>query len=107
MPDRPRLTGKEDLRATHPLRPDAVVIEGVTHTGRRCRLIDNTAGVDRADLEALLGELVGNKRFGVSGVSSSGGTAAALGAPAYSHIQLGGRLYRLIVFPYEARIEKF
>lgn len=107
MSDKPRFTAAEQFRAANPLSPGAVVIEGVTRTGRPCRLIDNTASVERSELKALLEDLIRNKRFGVSGISSGGSNAVTLGAPVYSHIQLGGGLYRLVVFPYEARIERF
>ncbi len=85
----------------------ATVIEGVTATGKPCRLVDNTGTVPHAELESLLAELIEQRRFGLSGRSSAGGSTIRLGEPDFTHIQLGDSLYRLILFPYEARIEVF
>ena len=85
----------------------AVVIEGVAHNGKPCRIIDNTGTVARAELEALLAELIEQRRFGLSGRSLAGSASIRLGEPDFTHIQLGDELYRFILLPYEARIEVF
>jgi hypothetical protein len=85
----------------------AVVIEGVAHNGKPCRIVDNTGTVAREELEALLTELIEQRRFGLSGRSVAGGDRIRLGEPDFTHIQLGGELYRFILLPYEARIEVF
>jgi hypothetical protein len=89
-----------------PLSKDAVILEGRTLRGRPCRIVDNTATVDRSELHELLQSLIAQDRFRMGG-RSSGDNTIAIGAPEFGHIQLGGRLYRLILFPYEARIERF
>lgn len=89
------------------LAPHAVIIEGVAHNGRPCRVVDNTGTVDRQRLKELLDELVQQRQFGLQGLSGSGDNAIPIGGPRYSHVQIGNDLYRLLLFPYEARIEKF
>jgi len=93
--------------AQNPIDSKAVILEGVTHNGRICRLVDNTGGIGRAALGELLDTLIRERRFGGGGLSPKGGNAITIGAPQYGHIQLGDQLYRLLVFPYEARIERF
>lgn len=83
------------------------MIEGVAHNGKPCRIVDNTGTVAPAELEALLAELVAQRRFGLSGRSLAGSDRIRLGEPEFTHIQLGDGLYRLILLPYEARIEVF
>lgn len=97
----------QKYRDTHPLSPGAVIVEGVAHNGRACRLIDNTGGIARAELDGLLAALVAERKFGLRGLSSQGGSGIALGVPEFSHIQLGDDIYRLIILTYEARIERF
>lgn len=89
------------------IRPDAVIIEGVAHNGKPCRIVDNTASVDPEQLHALLQELIEQRRFGLGGLSVAGGNRIAIDEPLGGHIQLGDELYRLLLFPYEARIEPF
>ncbi|HQU16844.1 MAG: hypothetical protein B7Z66_06975 [Chromatiales bacterium 21-64-14] len=91
----------------HPQRPDARIVEGRTGTGRSCRIVDNTATVAPAELAALLQDLIRAQRFGLGGHSTGPDHAITIGGPVGTHIQLDGRLYRLLVFPYEARIEDF
>lgn len=91
----------------HPQHPDARVVEGRTGNGKPCRLVDNTASVDPAELAALLEDLIRTRRFGLGGQSTGPDHAITIGGPVGTHIQLGGQLYRLLVFPYEARIEAF
>ncbi len=81
-------------------------VTGISHTGKPCRLIDNTGTVAPAQLQRLLDDLIEQKAFGLKGLSGPGNTIA-LGHPQLGHIQLGGSLYRLIIRPYEARIEAF
>lgn len=85
----------------------AIVIEGVAHNGKPCRIVDNTGTVAREELEMLLAELIEQRRFGLSGRSSAGGTSIRIGEPEFTHIQLGDELYRFILLPYEARLEVF
>jgi hypothetical protein len=82
-------------------------IEGVAHNGKPCRLVDSTGAVPPEELRALLDDLIRERRFGISGLSAAGSNAIRLGAPEFTHIQMAGELYRLIVLPYEARIEPF
>jgi hypothetical protein len=83
------------------------VLEGTTKGGRTCRLVDNTGTAPRAELQALLGDLIEGGHFGVSGLSSAGSHTIPIGGPAFTHVQLGDRIYRLIVTRYEARLEPF
>ena len=108
MADTPRFV---DPEATPPgerdIRPDATIIEGVAHNGKPCRIVDNTATVPEADLRALLQQLIADKRFGLGGMSVAGGSRIAIGEPIGTHLQIGSELYRILLFPYEARIESF
>lgn len=100
-----------DLRAPCPsegdVRPGAAVIEGVAHNGKPCRIVDNTGEVPRQELLDVLDALIREKKFGVGGLSASGGNTISLNQPLPTHIQFGDKLYRLLLFPYEARIEPF
>ena len=89
------------------IQPDAQIIQGVTHTGKPCRIVDNTASVSLAELQEVLTTLIREKRFGLSGLSAKGGNSISLNAPTCSHIQFGDKLYRMLLFSYEARIEPF
>lgn len=92
---------------TQDYAPDAVILDGIAHNGKPCRLVDNTGSVARAELEALFAALIREKQFGLQGLSGDGGNAIKIGAARFSHVQLGTALYRLLLFPYEARIEKY
>lgn len=85
--------------------PNAVIVEGIAHNGKPCRLVDNTGTVSREELEALLKDLISNKEFGLKGVSQ--GETLTMGGTRFTHVQVGDSLYRLLLFPYEARLEKF
>lgn len=87
--------------------PAAAVVDGMTKSGKPCRVVDNTASVDRAELTGLLNDLIEQDCFGIRGMSVAGRNAITLGAPSFTHVQLGGRLYRLLLLPYEARLERF
>lgn len=89
------------------ISPQATIVEGVAHNGKPCRLIDNTGSIERGELEGLLEQLIEAKRFGISGLSAAGSNSIRLGAPEFTHVQIGGQLYRLILLPYHARIEAF
>ncbi|MDA8389365.1 MAG: hypothetical protein M0Z76_01270 [Gammaproteobacteria bacterium] len=89
------------------IRPGATIIEGQAHNGRPCRIIDNTASVDPAELRDVLDALIRERRFGLRVVSPHGGNTLSLDHPETGHIQFGDQLYRLLLFPYEAHIEPF
>lgn len=89
------------------IRPDATIIEGVAHNGKPCRIVDNTASVDAHELHQLLEVLIRERRFGLHGLSVAGGNHIAIDRPIGTHIQLGRDIYRILMFPYEARIEPF
>jgi hypothetical protein len=89
------------------VRPGATVIEGVAHNGKPCRIIDNTGSVDPRELKEVLDALIAAKRFGLGGMSAKGGNTINLSEPAVSPVQFGDALYRLLLFPYEARVEPF
>jgi hypothetical protein len=93
-------------KPTPPTNPDATTIEGIAHNGKPCRVIDNTGDLNEAELVQFLGDLIEQKQFGIKGLSASDGTIK-LGQPQATHIQFGETLYRLLLFPYEARIEAF
>lgn len=90
-----------------PISPEAVILEGVAHNGKACRIVDNTGRVPRAELDSLLAQLIEGRHFGLGGMSAAGSNAIRLGAPEFTHVQLGDDVYRLILLPYEARIEAF
>ena len=98
---------ESDSTGLPPLSERAVIIEGVAHNGKPCRIVDNTGTVERGELDALLAQLIGEKQFGLAGRSMAGGNTIKLGAPEFTHIQLGAEIYRFILLPYEARIEAF
>lgn len=90
------------------LREDAVRIEGTTLGGKSCVLVDNTGeGLPRAELEALLRELVAEEVFGFHALSAAGSSTIELDRHDFGHVQVAGRLYRLLVRRYEARLEPF
>ncbi len=83
----------------------SITVEGLTRRGRPCHLTDKTATLSPETLESLLQDLIDQEQFGVLGVTQ--GDTLSLGAPRFSHIQLEGRLYRLLVFRHHATIEEF
>lgn len=88
------------------LSAKAQILEGSTHNGKPCRLVDNTGEIAPAELQQLLQQLIADKHFGIKGLSGPDGTLK-LGEPQITHIQFGEKLYRLVLFPFEARIETF
>ena len=92
----------------NPLRPDAVKVTGTTRRGRECELIDNSGdGLPLGELESILAALVREGRFGFSAESPPGGTTLDPMRGHSAHIQVAGKLYRLLVRRYQARIEPF
>ncbi len=91
----------------NPINANAVIVDGKMDNGHACRLVDNTGDIDHGTLEELLRALIFERRFGGAGLSPAGGNTVTIGTPQYGHIQIGERLYRLLIFPYEARIEQF
>lgn len=89
------------------IRPDALIVTGVTHNNKACRLIDNSASLQKETLESLLKDLIEQQVFGLKGLSSSGGNTLVMGAPEFNHIQLEERLYQIILLPYDAYLEPF
>ncbi|MHB8346259.1 MAG: hypothetical protein ACYDHM_03575 [Acidiferrobacterales bacterium] len=93
--------------ALNPINANAAIVDGTMSNGHACRLVDNTGEIDLRALEELLRALILEGRFGGAGLSPAGGNTVTIGAPQYGHVQVGEELYRLLVFPYEARIERF
>jgi hypothetical protein len=92
----------------NPIRADAARLEGRTRRGRTCELIDNSgAGLAEADLRKILDALIAQDRFGLTLTSPAGGSTLNLDQSDAGHIQIGGRLFRLLVRRYTARIEPF
>lgn len=85
--------------------PGSQEVCGETLSGKACRVIDTTGEISRQDLEMLLNQLIQENHFGIKGISDAQGNIK-LGEPQLSNIQFGDTLYRLLLFPYEARIEK-
>ena len=85
--------------------PRGLTVEGTTRRGRPCRLSDHTGTLSRETLESLLQDLIEQEQFGVLGLTQ--GEALSLDNPRFTHVQLEGRLYRLLVFRYHAVIEEF
>ncbi|MHB1951005.1 MAG: hypothetical protein ACYCQK_05970 [Acidiferrobacteraceae bacterium] len=98
-----------EVPASHPGKPgtNPRIVQGIAHNGRPCRIVDNTGTVDEKDLRNVLETLIADHRFGMGGLSAKGGTTIPIGRGESTHIQFGDRLYRILLFPYEARIEVF
>jgi hypothetical protein len=90
-----------------PPAPGATIVESVAHNGKPCRVVDNTGTIARVELERLLVDLVETRQFGVRGLSAKGGNTIRLGEPEFTHMQFGDQIYRMLLFPYEARLEAF
>jgi len=81
-------------------------VEGRTVRGRICELVDKSGdAIPAAELERLLAELIAGGAFGFRAKGAA--DAVALGEPEFAHVQIGERLYRLIVERYTARLERF
>jgi len=92
---------------TPPPGPGATIIESTAHNGKPCRIVDNTGTIDHAELEQLLADLISERHFGLRAMSATGSNAIRLGEPEFTHMQFGDRIYRMLLFPYEARLEAF
>lgn len=90
-----------------PPGPDATIVESVAHNGKPCRVVDNTGTIERAELERLLADLIEARHFGLRAMSAKGSNSIRLGEPDFTHMQFGDRIYRMLLFPYEARLETF
>ena len=103
------LVDPEDTFDQHnPLKDDARRFAGVTLRGKPCVLIDNTGNsLPEAELVVILKSLIEGDQFGFKPRSSGGGSALALARRESTHIQVGDKLYRLIIYRFEARIENF
>jgi len=81
-------------------------VERRSARGRTCALVDGTGdAIPRAELERLLAELIEADAFAFRLSGDAGGIA--LGQARFAHVQLGERLYRLIVERDSARLERF
>ena len=99
---------KDTFDQHNPLKVDAQRLTGVTLRGKSCVLIDNTGGgLPEAELVLILKSLIEGDQFGFKPRSSVGGSAIDLDRRESTHIQVGDKLYRLVVFRFEARIENF
>lgn len=102
------LVPTEPFDTLNPLRHDARRIEGTTRRGKPCELIDNTGSeLPEAELRAVLDGLIEADAFGFHALSAGGGSTIDLERRESAHIQIGERLYRLLVYRYSARIEPF
>ena len=109
MSDTPAPIGPAgDFDALNPLRPDSVRVQGATRRGKPCELVDNTGeSLPRAELEAILAALIAEDAFGFRVASAKGGHTLDLERRESAHVQIGEKLYRLLVYRYQARIEPF
>jgi len=113
MPDTPRQADPAaatitDFDAANPLRPGATRLRGTTRRGKACELVDNSGDqLPLPELQAILDALVREARFGFTAASDAGGATRDLVRREGVHIQIGGKLYCLIVYRYQARIEPF
>jgi hypothetical protein len=97
-----------DFESGNPLRPDCVRIAGTTRRGKPCELVDNSGdALPRAALDEILDTLIRENRFGFGTATAAGGTTLDLARREGAHIQVAGKLYRLILYRYQARIEPF
>ncbi|MFP4080122.1 MAG: hypothetical protein ACLFTM_05745 [Ectothiorhodospira sp.] len=88
-------------------RDGATVVESKTPSGRPCRLTDRTATLPREVLAGFLEELIAGGHMGFTAISAPSSGAIRLDEPRFTHVQLEGRLYRLLLRPGEARLERF
>ena len=81
-------------------------VAGRTARGRECELLDCSGdGLPQPELERLLAQLIAADAFGFR--AHGGADAVPIGQPEYAHVQIGERLYRLIVDRHTARLERF
>ena len=81
-------------------------VESRTARGRICELVDKSGdAIPAPELERLLADLIAGGAFGFRAKGAA--EAVMLGEPEFAHVQIAGRLYRLIVEHYTARLERF
>lgn len=98
----------ESFEQHNPLRDNARRLSGLTLRGKVCSLLDNTGdALPESELAPILDSLIQQDQFGFKPRSSLGASTINLERREASHIQIGEKLYRLIVFRFEARIEPF
>ncbi len=82
-------------------------VDGRTARGQRCELVDCTGeSLPQAELERLLADLIAAGAFDFRARGDAQGRLR-LDQPELGHIQIGERLYRLVVERYRARLERF
>ncbi len=82
-------------------------VRGRTRRGKDCALVDHSGdALAREALELLLADLIAADAFGFRASGDAGG-AIRLDRPGFGHVQIGERLYRLIIDRHRARLEKF
>ncbi|MDH5547654.1 MAG: hypothetical protein OEZ43_18910 [Gammaproteobacteria bacterium] len=86
--------------------PEAIIVEDKAQNGKTCRIVDNTGSIPVQELAQLLGQMIEDKQFGIKGLSDSQGNLR-LREPRGGHIQINGRLYRMIINTYEAILDEF
>lgn len=97
-----------DFETLNPLRPDAVHYRATTRSGKPCALVDNTgARLPAKEMHSILEALIAADAFGFKSRSAAGANTLDPARREGGHIQVAGELYRLIVFRYEARVERF
>jgi hypothetical protein len=90
-----------------PRSEESAEVRGRTRRGQECALVDASGdALRREELERLLADLIAADAFGFRATGGPGG-AIRVDRPAFAHVQVGGRLYRLIVDRHRARLEKF
>ena len=98
--------GKAPGRGANDAETEGSGVEARAGRGRNCALIDCTGdAIPRAELERLLGELIAADAFGFRLTGDAVGISLAQAR--FAHVQLGERLYRLIVERDRARLEPF
>jgi len=81
-------------------------VEGRSARGRPCALHDRTGdAISQLELERLLAQLIEADVFGFQATGDAAGIPLAQAR--YAHVQIGERLYRLIVGRDSARLERF
>lgn len=98
----------ESFEQHNPLRENARRLAGCTLRGKPCSLLDNSGdALPESELALILDSLIQQDKFGFKPRSNLGASAINLERREASHIQIGEKLYRLIIFRFEARIEPF
>lgn len=88
------------------MKAEGLRVEARSDRGRICALIDYTGdAIPRGELERLLKELIAADAFGFQLTGDAAGIPLAQAR--FAHVQVGERLYRLIVERDRARLEPF